>query len=246
MTMLFKTSQCRSRMIRGPVAVAMVAVLLTGGVAAATRQGPPAHGKGRLLQGTWRVQITLRNCTTGEPVRPPFPALATFAAGGTVTTADGGLSPVARGTGHGIWAHNGGHNYEALTEAFLFTPAGIVSGTQRLRQTIDIGGHPDEFHATVSAHILDAGGTVVGSGCATSVGRRMEMNSAGRGEPASGPASLPPVSGVTDDLVTRRDTRHTGVAFPSNPSKGFQCEHVSHPATALRPHFFSSSLGSPR
>lgn len=100
--------------------------------------------------------------------------MATFAAGGTVTTSDGGLSPLARGAGHGIWLRTTGHTFEALTEAFLFTHAGALNGTQRIRQSLEIGWDPDELNATVWSEILDTHGTLLASGCATSVGRRME------------------------------------------------------------------------
>jgi hypothetical protein len=84
------------------------------------------------------------------------------------------LSPLVRGAGHGVWLHTAGHTFEALTEAFLFTPAGALNGTQRLRQSVEIGWDPDEFNATVWSEILDAQGTLLVTGCATSVGRRME------------------------------------------------------------------------
>jgi hypothetical protein len=154
--------------------VIAAAVALGGGALIGAGQGnSAAEPQARTLQGTWRVQITLRNCHTGEALRPAFAAMATFAAGGTLTTSDGGLSPLARGAGHGIWRHTTDHSFEALTEAFLFTPAGIFNGTQRLRQSVDIGWDPDEFNAVVSAQIVDAQGAGLGTGCATSVGRRM-------------------------------------------------------------------------
>jgi len=164
------------RMTARPGLAVAAAVVVMGSAQVAA--GEPYHGAqfhARQLQGTWRVQITLRNCQTGDALGPPFPAMATFAAGGTVTTSDGGLSPLVRGAGHGVWQRMGGHAFEALTEAFLFTPAGALSGTQRLRQSLEIGWDADEFNATVSAEILDLKGTVRATGCATSVGRRMEL-----------------------------------------------------------------------
>jgi hypothetical protein len=164
------------RTIARPALLAAAAVMVMGSAAllAADQQNPGAQSQARKLEGTWRVQITLRDCQTGDPLRPPFPALATFASGGTMTTSDGGLSPLARGAGHGIWVHTVGHTFAALTEAFLFTPTGALSGTQRIRQAVEIGWDPHEFNATVSSEILDAQGTLRGTGCATSVGHRME------------------------------------------------------------------------
>lgn len=125
------------------------------------------------LEGTWRVQITIVSCQTGVPVAAPFPAMATFGREGTMITSDGGLSPTARGAGHGVWRFLSPGAFEAQTEAFLFTN-GVRTGTQRLRQDLQLGVDGDEFTARVSSEILNADGNLVFSGCATSVGRRME------------------------------------------------------------------------
>jgi hypothetical protein len=125
------------------------------------------------LEGTWRVQVTLRDCQSGNPAAPAFPALASFARGGTMTTADGGMNPSRRGSGHGVWAHMGGRTYRAVTEAFLYGPTGELTGTQRLTQVIELGQDPMTFTAEVSAQVLAPNGVVVFSGCATSAGARL-------------------------------------------------------------------------
>lgn len=131
-----------------------------------------AEGDGKTLEGTWRVEITLRNCVTGQPVQPPFPALASFARGGTVTTADGGLSPAVRGTGLGAWSRLPNGAFAAVTEAFLFN-GNIRTGVQRIRQEIEVAAGGEEFNASVASEIRDVNGNVVAAGCATSIGVRM-------------------------------------------------------------------------
>jgi hypothetical protein len=74
----------------------------------------------------------------------------------------------------GFWQHTGGHTSRAVSEAFLFNPAGAWIGTQRLTQAIEIGDDPDEFNANAAIEILDPGGNLVSTGCATALGRRME------------------------------------------------------------------------
>jgi hypothetical protein len=156
-------------------AVALFLGLLTGvtGLAGAVPAGGQDSAGGQTLEGTWRVEITLRNCVTGLPFQNPFPALATFARGGTVTTADGGLSPTVRGTGLGTWGRVPEGAFTATTEAFLFA-GGVRSGTQRITQRIDVASHGGEFSADVTTEIQDTAGNVIGTGCATSVGRRFE------------------------------------------------------------------------
>lgn len=126
------------------------------------------------LAGTWRVQITLRICQTGAALRPAFPAMATYASGGTVTTSDSGFNPALRGAGHGAWNYSGGQKYSAVVEAFLFDLSGALTGRQRLRQSIDLDESGEALTATVSAQVIDLHGNVIFTGCATSVGERME------------------------------------------------------------------------
>jgi hypothetical protein len=153
----------------------MMTMLLVGlatsfGVAA--QDGAPT-GSGATLEGTWRVQITLRNCATWAPLGQPFPALATFDFAGTVLTSDGSMSPAARGSGHGIWRRVAGRTFAATTEAFLFTD-GVRSGTQLLEQQITLGADGRSFEARVGAMVSNNAGQVVFSGCASSVGQRMQ------------------------------------------------------------------------
>jgi hypothetical protein len=132
-----------------------------------------AAARAATLEGTWRVEITLRNCDTGQTLGLPFPALATFARGGTLTTSDGGLSPAVRSTGHGVWWRARGRTFAALSEAFMFN-GGVRSGTQRISQEIDLDHDGMTFEARVSSAVLDTAGQIVFTGCASSVGRRLD------------------------------------------------------------------------
>lgn len=155
--------------------ITFAAIVLAQGIATARANdasgAEQSSGNGKTLEGTWRVEITLRNCLTGDPVQNPFPALASFARGGTVTTADGGLSPAVRGTGLGSWWRVPGGLFAAVTEAFLFNGS-VRTGAQRIIQSIEVTPDGEEFNADVTSEILDPNGNVVGTGCATSIGRR--------------------------------------------------------------------------
>jgi hypothetical protein len=44
-----------------------------------------SHSRARGLEGTWTVEVTQQDCTTGDPLGTPFYSLLTLAAGGTMT-----------------------------------------------------------------------------------------------------------------------------------------------------------------
>lgn len=156
----------------------MKMTLILAGLAAGLALSP-AHGESAstraaaTLEGSWRVEITLRHCATWAPLGQPFPAMASFNAAGAVITSDGSMSPAARGPGHGVWSRLHGRRFTATTEAFLFTD-GTRSGTQRLVQDIALGSDGQDFESTVGAAVFNAAGQLVFSGCASSVGQRLD------------------------------------------------------------------------
>ena len=125
------------------------------------------------LEGTWRVQLTVRDCQTGAALRT-FPALFTFAKGGTLSVTTAGQLPALSTTGLGVWRHTDGHAYSAVSEAFVFSTAGVWTQTHRLTRAIEIGNNEDEFTDAVALQIFDTNGNVIVTGCATSVGSRFE------------------------------------------------------------------------
>lgn len=132
-----------------------------------------SQANGPNLEGTWRVQVTIRDCNSGASLRT-FPAFLTFAQGGTLTETTTGFPPALRSPGHGFWQHTTDHSYLAVSEAFLFNPAGVWTGTQRLTQSIEIGAGPDELNSTATNEIYNTTGQLITSGCSTAVATRME------------------------------------------------------------------------
>jgi hypothetical protein len=165
----------RSKKTNTVVGVALLVALTVAGALPMTpaRGAENSDAQARKLEGTWRVRVTTRDCQSGAEQRT-FPAMLTFARGGTLTETTAGFPPAARTPGHGIWRHEGGHTYSAVSEAFLFSPAGAWVGTQRLTQSIEIGGNPDELTSTATNEIFDTGGNLLTSGCATAEARRFE------------------------------------------------------------------------
>ena len=173
----------KSRIVKLIYGVALVLVLsLAGapfltptGVVKAQKQDEQENStsQARKLEGTWRVQVTIRVCETGAEIRT-FPSLVTFARGGTMTETTTAASPALRGPGHGVWEQTGAHTYSQVFEAFTFNPAGSWTGTQQVMHTVHIGRDGDELSSSGTNQIFDANGTLLLMGCSTAVGRRLE------------------------------------------------------------------------
>jgi hypothetical protein len=148
---------------------------LSAFVLAATLSPLPARASddnsesGKLV-GTWFTEASIRDCGTGAVLRT-FSALNSFALGGTMTDTTAAVSPALRTSGLGTWEKAQGQTYSATSLAFLFNPAGVWTGTQRLTHSIRFNGDAIEF--TSKNEIFDTGGTVTTTGCATAVGHRL-------------------------------------------------------------------------
>lgn len=154
------------------VGLIVTALLVLGSVLTARAQSEGA-GANSGLEGTWHLQLSVRNCETGTVLRS-FPALAAFSKGGTLALTTAGQLPSLSTTGLGVWRHTQGHSYSAVSESFLFSPAGAWIQTHRLTRAIDIGDDGDSFTDTVALEIFDPNGNLIAQGCATSVASRFK------------------------------------------------------------------------
>jgi hypothetical protein len=153
-------------------ALVLACILLLGSRTAAIAQSDDTDVN-LGLEGAWRVQLTVRDCQTGAPQRE-FPALFTFAKGGTLTVTTAGQSPAMSTTGLGVWRRTGGHTYTAVSEVFVFSGTGAWTATHRLTRAIEIGDEGDEFTDTVQLEIFSTTGVLLATGCATSAAKRFE------------------------------------------------------------------------
>jgi hypothetical protein len=157
---------------RWTTALVLAGVLVPGfGLTAVARaQGSSDNG----LEGAWRLQVTVRDCNTGQPLRPTFPAVFTFAKGGAATGITGGQPPSLFTPQLGIWRHTQGHIYTAVTEAFVFSAAGALIQTHRFMRAIQVSVDGNSFTDQIALQILDAAGNPIATGCGTTVASRME------------------------------------------------------------------------
>ena len=154
----------------GTAALVLAGILALGSGLKARAQSESQAGP---LEGTWRVQLTVRDCQTGAALRT-FPALFTFGKGGTLTATTAGQSPALFTPNLGVWGHTGGNTYSAVSEAFVFSPAGAWIQTHRLTRAIELSSDANEFTDTVAVEIFDTNRNLLVTGCGTSAGRRFE------------------------------------------------------------------------
>jgi hypothetical protein len=137
-----------------------------------SRAGSPPE---KSLQGSWTTQLQRRDCQTGEPTALPGRGLITFATGGTlIETAAGAVAGGFRGPGHGVWERNGAREYSATFVIQLLNADGSFAAWLKSMQVIELSKDGDEFTSTASVEVTNPQGTVIQTGCATSVGTRIQ------------------------------------------------------------------------
>ncbi len=167
------------------VAAALLGVA-AGGADAQTASSPA---------GTWVLNVTLTDCTSGSPLGPSFPSLVTYHADGTVTETPGssGFAPGQRAPGHGKWNDLGGSTFnQRIVALVLFdTPAnlpgtpgydpsrpvspGFFAGGQTITQTPRIEANALTSTGTVTFYRLVGGAFVpYRTGCSRATGWRYQ------------------------------------------------------------------------
>lgn len=156
---------------RGTAAMLLAGMLVLGFGLPAAAQSVDDGSQG--LEGTWRAQVTVNVCHTNIVIRT-FPGLFAFAKGGTVTFTSAGQPPSISTPGLGVWHHMSGHTYSAVSEVFMFTAAGAWAQTHRLTRLIEVNNAGNGYTDTIALEIFDTNGTLVATGCGTTVATRLE------------------------------------------------------------------------
>ena len=164
------------------IALAGMSVLITT-VSLASAQGfqngqsaATATANARTIRGVWRTVVTPYNCQTGQPI-VTLSGLFTFNQGGTMSEygIGPGSSPALRSPGHGVWKReHGWQEYSFVFTFYRYSATGVILGSQRVAAALELGDSGDHFASRSSIETLDANDTVIGVGCATSVGTRFQ------------------------------------------------------------------------
>ena len=127
----------------------------------------------RLLEGSWNVQVTRRNCQTGEAV-VSFPTMSTFNRGGTMQDYGIAMAPTGRGPGHGVWSYHSGRRFTNNFQFFLFGADGSHTGRQIIRRQIEVSRFGSTYTATGAVEVFNTVGTVIATVCTTEIATRFE------------------------------------------------------------------------
>jgi hypothetical protein len=153
----------------------VLGVLALSGTLASAQSTKAIASSKPLLEGSWRIQVSLKDCDTGVALGSPFNSFSTFARGGTVvdSAANPMFFPAVRSTGHGVWKRTGWRAYSTSSIAFL-TVNGALVKTQVITQKIKFGDNPDGYWSDATVQFFDPAGTVVASACASATAQRFE------------------------------------------------------------------------
>jgi hypothetical protein len=106
------------------------------------------------LVGTWQISVAESN--TGLP---PFFALQTFNADGTMTETSSLLGLGEEGPAHGVWSGQR-NEYQASFELFVFDENGEYAGKVRVRCQIHLDS-ADHLTAQTAVDFIEPDGTII-------------------------------------------------------------------------------------
>jgi hypothetical protein len=129
------------------------------------------RGGARALEGSWSVQVTIRNCQTGAAITS-FPAMDTFIQGGTMQEYSAG-SGILRGPGHGVWNYEFGRQFDYAFQFFRFNADGTLAGVTKARRQLALTSD-NSYAGNALIEIFNASGVLVATACATETATRFE------------------------------------------------------------------------
>lgn len=130
------------------------------------------------IVGTWDVQVTIRNCQTGAPIRT-FPDLTTFMSGGTLIGSTAAIPQALKTPGHGVWSQEFG-TYRYSSKFFNFDANDNYTGYTIIRQQVNLIfprfarlQEVEEYESNGTAQVYAPNGNLVFNGCSTTTATRL-------------------------------------------------------------------------
>ncbi len=136
-------------------------------------QEDSSRQSGGRLEGTWDVQVTIRNCQTDAAIRT-FASLTTFMSGGTALDSTSGIPQGLKTPGHGIWSHVTGKTYRFSFKFFSFDAGGNFTGWTIIRHQAQLNSRATRYTSAGTAEVYDPTGNLIFTGCSTTTATRFE------------------------------------------------------------------------
>lgn len=139
-----------------------------------TAQEPPVKPARFGIVGTWDMQVTFVDCTTGAPLFPQLPpgkSLVSYNQGGTYIEEASGTPPSRRYPGLGVWRHIRERSYALAFKVFQYNADGTSNGRIVVNAEVE-HNLEDTLTSTAVARFYNAAGDLTVSRCVNSVGTR--------------------------------------------------------------------------
>ena len=134
-------------------------------------QEPPVVPRGFAIVGTWDLQTTFVDCTSGVPVMPPGRSLVSYVEGGTYIEEAAGTPSSRRYPGLGVWRHTTGRRYALAFKIFQYNADGTSNG--KIVVVADTEHNSDDtLTSSAIARIFNAAGDLVATRCVSVTGTR--------------------------------------------------------------------------
>lgn len=130
------------------------------------------NGGGR-IEGSWDVQVTIRNCQTGAEIRN-FASLTTFMFGGTTVDSTSGTPQALRTPGQGVWSHVSGDTYRFSFKSFTFDAGGNFTGWTKITHEAALDSNGRQYSSAGTLGVYSPNGTLIFTGCSTTTATRFE------------------------------------------------------------------------
>jgi len=160
------------KVIGGTVLAFMVISALTSGLVFAQDESKSeSRNGGGKLEGTWDVQVTIRNCQTGAAIRT-FASLTTFMSGGTLLDSTSGIPQALHTPGHGVWSRTGRNIYRFKFKGFNFDPSGNFTGWTIINHEVNLNRNADDYESAGTSEIYAPNDVLLFTGCSTTTATR--------------------------------------------------------------------------
>lgn len=171
-----ETAMTRRTLRNMKCGIIMTVVILTISVVRVRAQDKAPE---RSLEGVWLVQITPRNCTTGDPIpTAAFESLFTFHRDGTMLVSfRNNTFVLERTAAHGLWRRDRGWSDYSLKFVHLRRnlTTGLFAGKQEGGGTLVLSESGDEFTTDGYSIVYSVDGIPGMPGCSNSVGTRFKL-----------------------------------------------------------------------